>query len=259
MSDNSSFMNIRHHQTEAMSFPEKIKKTCIECFSSDLRSPLKFIMVLADVVEGGNKIPKSEKHQVMEMFHRSSIRSKGIGLVLILERALTKKLRNGFSPSSNDGIGISEMKVSLTRFLCISILMSGIIFSTHSANGQMFNTGIGAEKTIAGIQYSSSMLYRTGREWGWGIFFQSGLSGKTAKMEVTDQFYGIQLSAPIVKSSGILFFFDIRSGFVNRDFLVIVPGIETVIRLNERTRISFGSCIRMQHLAASAKVYYKIF
>jgi hypothetical protein len=119
----------------------------------------------------------------------------------------------------------------------------------------------GVEKTVSGLEYSTSLSYETKRLWAAGTFYQTGLSKQNEQGELAQNniFYGVQLQAPLVRSEHIAFLFNMRAGLVNKDFFAVVPAVETRLKMNSKMSISVGTGFRMAYPALSAKLIYQLF
>jgi hypothetical protein len=143
--------------------------------------------------------------------------------------------------------------------LALTILFLSITSWTATAQHVLVQGGV--EKTVSGLEYSASLSYETKRLWGAGSFYQTGLSRQNTEGELKQKniFYGVQLQAPVVKSERISFLFNMRAGFVNRNFFALVPSVETRIRVNNKMSFSLGTGFRMAYPALSGKLVYQLF
>jgi hypothetical protein len=119
----------------------------------------------------------------------------------------------------------------------------------------------GVEKTVSGLEYSALLSYETKRLWAAGSFYQTGLSRQNTEGELKQKniFYGIQLQAPVVRCERMALLFNMRAGFVNRNFFALVPSVETRIRVNNKVSFSLGTGFRMAYPALSGKLVYQLF
>ncbi len=141
------------------------------------------------------------------------------------------------------------MKTTLIIFLLALI--------GSKANGQRLLTAAYAEYTVAGVQYGGMATWATERQWGAGIFYQSSL--QTTENSNIKKYYGLMLQVPIVRASKLLLTGTLRSGIVNDQFLVIVPGLETKVDLGKKIAVAFGMSVRMNYPAVSSKFIIKLF
>lgn len=139
----------------------------------------------------------------------------------------------------------------------ISLLL--LIAMEASAQKLMMQTGV--EKTVAGFEYGAYLSYETKRMWALGSFYQTGLTRNNpeGKLAPKNIFYGMLIQAPIAKSERLAFLFNLRTGFVNEKFLVIVPSVETRVHVSSRLGISIGTGLRMGYPSLSAKAFIKLF
>ena len=140
-----------------------------------------------------------------------------------------------------------------------SILILSISSLGASAQQLIFQSGV--EKTVAGFEYGASISYETKGMWALGSFYQTGISRNNAegRLEQKSLFYGAIFQAPIAKSDRLAFLFNLRTGFINEKFFVVVPSLETRVHVNKRIGVSVGTALRMGFPSFSAKVFIKLF
>ncbi|HYG03445.1 MAG TPA: hypothetical protein VD927_13430 [Chryseosolibacter sp.] len=143
--------------------------------------------------------------------------------------------------------------------LIIFVLVVLLALIVQFANAQSFSIAMNAEKTVSGTQYGPALSFQTKSNWRAGAFYQSVMNVRPERGEIKSEFYGISAAAPLKKCDGFVFYATFRAGLSNNQFLVLVPGIETEIRLTPRASVAFGTSIRMQHVAASGKLMFRIF
>ena len=139
-----------------------------------------------------------------------------------------------------------------------TLILSYLFICTASVMGQAILIGVQTEITVAGYQYGGSMLHETARKWGYGVFYQTSLS-KSYEEANKKLLYGIQLQAPLAKSERIKFFATLKGGLANKQFVVVIPGLETHISIRNRLGFAFGMSMRMSYPAISSKVIIKLF
>lgn len=114
-----------------------------------------------------------------------------------------------------------------------------------------------AERTVAGFQYGSMLMFQTKKQWGLGGFYQQSLQ-TLGEGETKKTFYGIIVNAPIMRADRMNFFLHTRMGVVDRYFLVLVPGLETELKVSKRFTFSLDTSVRMSYPAAAMRVSFKI-
>jgi hypothetical protein len=135
-----------------------------------------------------------------------------------------------------------------------------ILFCTQSIIGSAQDIVIsaGAEKTVSGNQYGGSMMYETKKFWGAGVFGQTGVSHSGSENLLKDLFYGVVLQAPIAKCERISFVAIIRNGFVNEKYFVVVPSVETRIKITPKAGAAIGAGLRSGYPSLSVKLFIRI-
>lgn len=139
------------------------------------------------------------------------------------------------------------------------ITLALLIFTTLALQAQSLRLAAGVEKTVAGSQYSSTLLFQIKSKWGLGAFYQTGLQKLPEGIVKKDPFYGGVLFAPLTRTEKITFYATLRCGVVNEKFLVVIPGLETQVRIFNRVEASFGMGYRMGYPSLSARVFTRIF
>jgi hypothetical protein len=139
-----------------------------------------------------------------------------------------------------------------------AILYILLVFITTHIYGQDLKLSIQVESTIAGLQYGGTAMYETGKLLGFGVFFQKD-TGPADEYNEVNVFYGGQIQVPLVKSDRLGFFAVLRGGLVNDKFVVVVPGLETRIKLGKRLAIGLGTSMRMNYPSISSRLILKVF
>ncbi|HEX5170857.1 MAG TPA: hypothetical protein VFW11_16900 [Cyclobacteriaceae bacterium] len=139
------------------------------------------------------------------------------------------------------------------------ILSSLFVTFLMSADAQDIVTYVQTECTVAGSQYGSSVMYETRSKWSVGIFYQAELATRSEDYSGKDNFLGLTFQAPLAKSKKLSFFGQLRSGLVNSQFVVVVPGLETRLNLTPRLGTAFGMSLRMGYPSVSGKIFLSLF
>lgn len=135
-----------------------------------------------------------------------------------------------------------------------TVVLIALLF-TIQAQSQNIVVVPGVEQTVTGMQYSVTGIAFTKKLWGAGAFYQNSIrSGETSS---TYSFVGMILYAPIVNTQRIQFFGTVRTGVINKQFVTIVPGVETHIPVSKRFGCIIGTGYRMGYPSLSAKLYWK--
>jgi hypothetical protein len=134
-----------------------------------------------------------------------------------------------------------------------------LILTVHVSLSQRMMLTPGVEKTVSEYQYGATLLLQTNKKWGLGGFYQTGISKEEEGTVKKNPFYGAVLYAPLSKTDKINFYATLRCGVVNENFVVIVPGLETQLRLFKNFQAGFGMGYRMGYPSVSCKIYTSIF
>lgn len=136
-----------------------------------------------------------------------------------------------------------------------------LVLTIMEANAQKLVMQTGVEKTVAGFEYGAFLSYETKRMWALGTFYQTGLTRNNPEGNFVpkNNFYGMMIQAPIAKSERLAFLANVRTGFVNEKFLVIVPSVETLVHISSRIGVTIGTGLRMGYPSLSVKTFIKLF
>jgi hypothetical protein len=133
-----------------------------------------------------------------------------------------------------------------------------LLFTSLIAGGQNLVVSVQAESTVAGPQYGPTVMYESKNAFGIGAFFQQNALPSRETGQISS-FYGSHLQVPLVRDSKILFFAVLRGGIANKQFVVIVPGVETRLNVTKRLATGLSASMRMGYPALSARLILKCF
>lgn len=140
----------------------------------------------------------------------------------------------------------------------IILLVLEFTFFVVVANAQRLSLVPTVEKTVAGNQYGTLLVFQTKRLWSMGGFYQASFARNGEGVLSSNPFYGVSLSAPLVRSGKVNMLANGRVGVVNEAFLVVVPGLETEVRINRFISVSSLMSVRMSYPSAAIRVAIKI-
>ena len=140
----------------------------------------------------------------------------------------------------------------------IILLALEVTFFVVVANAQHISIMPTVEKTVAGNQYGTLLVLQTKKLWSIGGFYQASFTRTAEGVQATNPFYGVSISAPLVRSGKLNLFANGRVGVVNHDFLVVVPGLETEVRITRLISVSALMSVRMSYPSAAARIAIKI-
>jgi hypothetical protein len=142
------------------------------------------------------------------------------------------------------------MKTILTLIFCLTSLF---------ASAQSIIASGGIEKAVNGNQFGGALTVETRKFWALGAFYQAGIGSQRGENILKNPFYGIVLQAPIAHVQRLSFLVLLRTGFINKNYFVVVPSFETRIRITQKMGISMGAGFRSGYPSLSAKVFVRIF
>jgi hypothetical protein len=113
------------------------------------------------------------------------------------------------------------------------------------------------EKTVNSYQYGVSVSMGFQSQWRFGGFYQTSLS-RQEQFRPRQSFWGVTVSAPLMKADRITFYSNARVGIVNKYFLVVCPAVSTELKISKRFNINVGMSIRKAYLSAQTSLNIKI-
>lgn len=150
---------------------------------------------------------------------------------------------------------MKNYNINLASTVLVAILLTTFLNTTSKA--QNLEIAVNAEKTISGLSTGGSLNWRFKNAFAIGAFAQVGHRAQELGV-IENRLYGMTLSVPIAKSPNMTFAFNLRSGVMNKQFIVVIPAVETSISLGKRAAILLGTSIRMRNVAAYAGMQFKL-
>jgi hypothetical protein len=139
------------------------------------------------------------------------------------------------------------MKKLLTiLILTVTVQLSG---SAQTLSGQAY-----LQNTIMGLQKGIGLRIQTNKGLGLGMVFQSNLNSKREGLNEDYAFYGIETIIPLTKCGNMRFFLTPKTGFVSEDFFVLIPEVETEIRITKTFSAAITAGIRARESATGIKL-----
>lgn len=114
------------------------------------------------------------------------------------------------------------------------------------------------EKTVAGPQYGLSSTFQLKSGWGIGGFYQFSLQKQTDAVNPSNTYFGLTVNAPLARTEKLNLYGNARMGLVNKQFFVMVPGLETEINIYKHISLSALMSMRMSYPSAGVKINMKI-
>lgn len=130
--------------------------------------------------------------------------------------------------------------------------------SIQVAFSQQVFVATSLEKVINGIEYGTGIYYKNRAAFSCGVFYQTSFAGKTESYRSINPFYGLRASAPLAKSDRLTFSANVRVGFVNKNFLICAPGLETDIRLLRKVSLGVGMSVRKGAMSANTNLKFSL-
>jgi hypothetical protein len=138
------------------------------------------------------------------------------------------------------------------------VLIGLLLLSYKTLFGQEIFFSPLLEKTISGNELGAAITYRSKRSFAIGGFYQGSINPNPEELKVQNPFCGAAISMALLKCDRLNFHANTRIGFVNKNFLVVVPGVETEIHLFKTVGLGIGISIRKAFVAANTSIKIKI-
>ena len=150
--------------------------------------------------------------------------------------------------------------VRLSTIFMRCFFLIGICLTILPASGQTLHASFGLEKTAKRALYGGTLMVENRKKFGVGIAYQASIMNKGSEnVKLSDIFYGAAIQAPIAKSEKIDFFATVRVGFVNQNFLVALPGLETRIKTWRYLSTIFSMGYRVGYPSVGLKLSHPVF
>lgn len=154
------------------------------------------------------------------------------------------------------------MKPTFIRFdpnFIAAILILILLAFSVSARSQGLEITSRAQQTIMGMQTGHGIEYRSSKGFGVGGFYQS-TNYMSFEQSVTNYpFYGLDLSAPLVKCGNVQVLAHVMTGMVNQKFLIVTPEVETRMTITGFLKLGVGAGYRSRQAAVSARLIITTF
>jgi hypothetical protein len=142
------------------------------------------------------------------------------------------------------------------------LLLLLLIFLAKLAFGQNMRVSAGMEQTVAGSESILATGFQSKKKWSYGAFLQTRLTPSIvegASDLKSRSWYGFYINAPLARTEKINVYFQLRSGLKEERFVVLVPSVETEIRITHHLHVSVAGSFRHQYPALSIKTHLLLF
>ncbi|WP_424963646.1 hypothetical protein [Ekhidna sp.] len=139
----------------------------------------------------------------------------------------------------------------MKKLLIIFVLLVGASFSgfAQTLTGQTY-----LQNTVMGLQKGFGLRIQTNKGLGVGLVHQSNLRSTKEGLNEKYPFYGIETVVPLTKCGNMRFFLTPKAGFVNEDFFVLIPEVETEIKITDTFSAAITAGIRARESATGIKL-----
>lgn len=144
------------------------------------------------------------------------------------------------------------------KIKCLFFLLITASFYIRTCGAQNFIIGPMAESTAAGLQGGVVSGFIGKKQFSMGGFYLASIGRTQSDLVAPVRIYGVFAGIPIVKSSNLVFNVNGRVGISNDQFLVVIPGFDTRIRLTNWANVDLGAAWRYGRPAISAAMIIRI-
>lgn len=139
----------------------------------------------------------------------------------------------------------------MKKLFIIAIIFFGAKFSgsAQTLTGQTY-----LQNTVMGLQKGIGLRVQTNKGLGLGMVYQSNLYSNGERLNENYAFYGIEMIIPLTKCGNMRFFLTPKAGFVNEDFFVLIPEVETEIKITNRFSAAITAGIRARESSTGIKL-----
>lgn len=131
--------------------------------------------------------------------------------------------------------------------ICLHIISSWAIAQRFSAQALV-------QKTIMGVQTGYGLRWQAHSDWGAGVLLQSVGKPSLEAQNGNYPFYGIEALVPLASCGKMSFLLSPKAGFVNENYFLLIPEVETTILLHKVVSIAFTAGLRARESAIGSKV-----
>lgn len=149
-------------------------------------------------------------------------------------------------------LGVKVKQILLLTVLCLALYNPGTIY------GQHITTTAYTEKAVLGQQMGGRVGFESSKLNEFGIFYQKNISNISALSLYGYEFLGGYVSPKMLGNEEISLAPYIRAGVSDREFIVVVPGLEVEALLKGSFYLHFSASLRANEAAFSLGLMNKI-
>ncbi len=158
--------------------------------------------------------------------------------------------------------GIYRKVMFRVRLQCVLVAAFTILlflFMMYRSNAQSFQGSTFLEKNVSGLAQGYELVRTNASGWALGGFYENLLQQTASERAAgTYERYGVILQGPLVRCQKLGLYAQVKSALVKNKFLVIMPSLETQIRLHQYFILGFRSGLRYGHPSAGIKLILSI-
>ncbi len=137
----------------------------------------------------------------------------------------------------------------MKKLLTLILVFQSLLCTSQVITGQAY-----IQQTVMGAQKGFGLRIQNNAGWGLGMIHQSNLKSTQEGLDQKYPFYGLELVAPLAKCGNMQFFLTPKAGFVNEYFFILIPEVETELRISENFSAAITAGIRAREASTGLKV-----
>ncbi len=146
------------------------------------------------------------------------------------------------------------MKRSIRTIIFKAMSILSLVVLSLQLSAQKLELVAMAQKTVVSPQFGYEIGFRSNKGLGANIFHQSQKTPLNEKRNTPYSFTGLDVSARIKSCSDLNIYTHLYAGLVNKQFFVVIPEIETRIKLYSVFHMGLGASFRNRQPALSIKI-----
>ncbi|MEO1255670.1 MAG: hypothetical protein AAFY41_12435 [Bacteroidota bacterium] len=137
----------------------------------------------------------------------------------------------------------------MKKILTLLFVLQFTIASSQVITGQAY-----MQQTVMGMQKGFGLRIQNNSSWGVGLLHQSNLISNGEGTQERYPFYGLEFIAPLTKCGNMQLFLAPKAGFVNEYFFILIPEVETELKISAHFSTAITAGIRARQASTGLKI-----
>lgn len=153
-----------------------------------------------------------------------------------------------------------HIESSILKQTALIILTVFLLFvlGIRTAKSQSLSASVIAEENVMGFQSGAEVTLESKNQFGIGVFHQSSEIASFESKGNNYPFSGITMQAPLTKCGPIRLLGRVKAGWVNNQFLIVVPQLETQLILTKFLNLGLNMGYRAGYAAIGSRLTLSI-